>query len=90
MEHEVDGDTICNWWTRNNPQSLATGAGRAGNLWLSWEYPNYNIVVIGQNIKKSPGYLGGLAVTHSSERLSANHPKRGEKLVGNIIKKIAI
>ena len=31
MDHESDGDTDCNWYTRNNPYSLGKGTGKFRN-----------------------------------------------------------
>ena len=58
--HEGDCDTNYNLW--NGPWMLGKGIGRIGN---QWEYRYYNIVVIGQNTKKSPGDLEGLKVTQN-------------------------
>ena len=56
IEHEGDGDTNCNWCTRNNPQRLGKGTGRLGNK-RRGDHPDYGIT------KKSPGDLRTLAVT---------------------------
>ena len=42
---------------------LTKGAEGLGNKSTSGDYPNYCIVEICQNTKKSPGDLRGLAVT---------------------------
>ena len=39
------------------------GTGGLGNKRTSGDHPNYSIVEIGQNTKKSPGDLMRLAVT---------------------------
>ena len=31
MKDEGDGDTTCNWYTWNNPQTIGEGTGRLGN-----------------------------------------------------------
>ena len=71
MEHEGDGYTICKWRTRNNTQSHVKGTRRFRNQRTNG-YPNYSIIKISQNTKKSPGDLRRLAATHSSEKLSAS------------------
>ena len=58
MEHESDGDTDSNWLARCSHQRT----GGLGNKSTSGDNPNYSIVEIGQNTKKSPGYLRRLAV----------------------------
>ena len=69
MEHESDGDTNCNWYTRYSHQSSGTGTGGLGNKRTSGDYSDYSIVEIGQNTEKSPGDLR-LAVTQTQV---ANH-----------------
>ena len=46
-------------------QRIGTGTGRLGNKRTSGDHPNYRIVEIGQNTKKSPGDLRRLAVTQT-------------------------
>ena len=58
MEHENGGDTNINWRTRHAPQRIGTGTGEFGNKRTSGNHPNYSIVEIGQNTKKSPGDFG--------------------------------
>ena len=65
MEHECDGDTNCNWCTRYRHQRFCTGTGRLGKKRTSEDHPNYSIVDIGQNSKKSPLDLRRLAVTQT-------------------------
>ena len=55
MEHEVDGDTNCKWYSRNSHQSIDTGSGGLGNKRTSGDHPNYGIVKIDQNTEKSLG-----------------------------------
>ena len=62
MEHESDGDTNCNWYAWYSHQRFGTSTGGLGNKRTSGNHPNYSIVEIGQNIKKSPGDLRKLAV----------------------------
>ena len=47
MEHESGNDSI----------SIGTENGGCGNKITSGDYPNYRIIMIGQNSKKSPGDL---------------------------------
>ena len=63
MERESDGDTNCNWYTRQSHQMIGTGTGGLGNKRTSGEYSNYSTVEIGQNTEKSPGDLRRLAIT---------------------------
>ena len=42
-----------------------TGTGIVGNKKTNVEHPNYSIIGIGQNTKKSPGNLRRLAVTQN-------------------------
>ena len=57
----------------NNPQRIGTLTGRLGNKRTSGDHPNYSIIKIVQNTKKSPGYLGRLAVTQTPvKKPSAN------------------
>ena len=44
MEHEGDSDANCNWYTRNDPQSFETRAGRFENRRASEEHPEYSII----------------------------------------------
>ena len=44
------------------------GAERVKNWRINRDFPNHDITKIGQNTEKSPGDLGGLAVTHSPVR----------------------
>ena len=65
MEHESDGDINCNWRARCGDRRIATGIGGIGNKRTSGNHPNYNIVVIGQNTKKSSGDLSRRAVSQT-------------------------
>ena len=64
MEHEGDGDTNGNWWTRNDPLRLGKGAG-VRNRRTSRDHPNYSIAKVGQNTEKSPGDLRRPVVTQT-------------------------
>ena len=64
MEHKSDGDTICNCRARYSHQKIDNGTGGLGNK-TSGDHPNYSIVEIGQNTKKSPADLRRLAVTQT-------------------------
>ena len=80
MEQENDSDTNCNWCTRYSHQKISTGTVGLGNKRMNGDHPNYSIVGIGQNTKKSPGNLRRLAVTQTPEE---NHQLM---LVGGTLK----
>ena len=65
MEHESDGDTICNWCSWNNPQRTNKGTKRQRNQRTNRDHPVYSITKIGQHTEKSPGDLRRLAVTQA-------------------------
>ena len=65
MEYESDSDTNCNWCTWYNHKGFDKETGELGNKRTSRDYPNYNIIKIDQNIKKSSGDLRRLAVTQT-------------------------
>ena len=65
MEHENYGDTICNWRSRYSHQRINTENGRLGSKETSGDHPNYSIVEIGQNTKKTSGDLMKLTVTQT-------------------------
>ena len=47
------------------PKSLAKVAGGDRNLRTSRDHPKYNIVEVGKNTEKCPGYLSWLAIIQS-------------------------
>ena len=49
----------------NGHQRIVKGARRVGNRRTNRDHPNYNIINIVQNIKKSPVGLKGVAVTQT-------------------------
>ena len=55
MKHEGNGDTICNWCAWNVPQRFGKETGKFGNQRKNRNFPDYSIVEISQNAKKSPG-----------------------------------
>ena len=65
MEHEIDGDTNCNWCVRYNYQRLVSRTIGFGNMNTSSDNPNYSIFNVCQNTEKSPGDLRRLAVTRT-------------------------
>ena len=71
MEHEGDDDTSCNWYTRSNPQKLTKKIERLINQRTSRDHPEYGIMKIDRNTKKSPGDLKRLAI---SQTPGLNHP----------------
>ena len=54
---ESDGDTNCNWCTRDNSHRLGKGTGKLRNQRMSGEHPDSSIIEISQNTDKSPGDL---------------------------------
>ena len=62
MEDDGDGDANCIWCTRNDLQRNGKRALRVGSRRTSRDYPNYNVVEVGENTEKSPGDLSRLAV----------------------------
>ena len=65
MEHESDGDTICNGCAWYSHQTIGTKTGGHGNKRPCGDHPNYSFVEIGQNIYKCPGDLSILDLTHT-------------------------
>ena len=63
MKNEGDDNNYCNWCNWNDPQIIGKEAGRIRNQRTSEKYPNYSIIKIGQNTKKSPGNLWRLVIT---------------------------
>ena len=63
VEHESDGYTHFNWCSWYSHQKIGTRTGGLGNNGTSEDHPDYSIIKIGQNTKKSPGDLRRLAVT---------------------------
>ena len=57
VEHESDVSTNYNWSSWYSHQMINKKTGRLGNKRTSRDHPNYCIVEIGQNSKKSPGAL---------------------------------
>ena len=64
MEHESDSDASYNWRARYNHYGIGTWIRGLGDK-RSGDHPNYSIIEIGQNTKKSPGDLRRLAVTQT-------------------------
>ena len=56
----MESDTNCNWCSLHNPQRVVKGTGRLGNKRTSGDHPDYSIIKICQNTKKSPGDLPSL------------------------------
>ena len=63
VEHE--NDDYCNWCSWYSHQRIDTRTGGLGNKRTRGDHPDYCIIEIGQNIKKSPGDLRRLAVTQT-------------------------
>ena len=73
MEHESDGYTNCNLCARYSHQRIGAGTGGLRNKRMSGDHPNYSIIEISQNTKKSPGDLRRFAVIQDpSGKSSAN------------------
>ena len=84
MEHESDGDTNYNWRERYSHQRISKWTGRLGNKRTSGIHPNYSIVEIGLNTKKSPGDLRRLAVTQTlveSGNTGVNNSQRSKIII---------
>ena len=64
VEHEIDGDTNCNWRVQNSHQGIGTGTGSQGNKRTRREDPKYRIIEIGQNTEENPGDLRRIVVTY--------------------------
>ena len=60
MELGGDGDTICEWRTWSDLQRLCKKA-RGVEIGDGSNHPNYNVVEVGQDSKKSSDDLSGLA-----------------------------
>ena len=65
MEHAGDNYTNCNWCVWNSNKRITKRIGGLGSWRTSGDHPNDSIVENGQNTKKSPGDLRGLAVTQT-------------------------
>ena len=65
MEHESDGDASCKWSARYSHQRIRERTGGFGNKKMSGDHPNYSIVEISRNTKRSPGDLRKLSVTQT-------------------------
>ena len=65
MEHKSEGETnynLCSWYSL---QRIDAETGGLGNKKSRGDHANYSIIEIDQNTEKSPGDLGGLAVTQT-------------------------
>ena len=56
-----------------NHQKVSTNTGGLGNNGMSGDHPNYSIIEIGLNTKKSPGDLRTCCYSNSSERSSRSN-----------------
>ena len=65
IEHECNGNTNCLSCVQFSHQRIGAGIGGFENKKASGDHPNYNIVEISQNTKKSPGDLRRLADTQT-------------------------
>ena len=65
MEHESDSDANCSLRTWYRKHRIVTDIVGLGIKRTNWHHPNYSIVEIGQNTKKSPGDLRRLTVTQT-------------------------
>ena len=63
IEHENDGDIICNLCSRYGHQKLVKWTGGLGNEGRRRDHPNYSLAKICQNTKKIRGDLGRLPAT---------------------------
>ena len=76
VEHVRNGDTYCNWCTRNDPQRLAKGSRRLKVGGRIESIQKKSIVEIGQNTEKSSSDLRRFAVSQTQVRPSVD---AGEK-----------
>ena len=53
LQIENDGETTCNWCAQYRQEKIRTGTEGLGNERTIVDHPNYSIVEIGQNTKKS-------------------------------------
>ena len=65
MEHESDGDTNYNWFTRHNHQKISKRTGGLRSKRISGDSPYYSIIKIEKNTEKTPGDLRRFAVTQA-------------------------
>ena len=66
--------------------ALGTKTGGLVNKGTSWDYPNYRIIKIGQNTKKSPGRLEETCNhSNSSKKTSANDSGRNSQIIINFL-----
>ena len=65
MKYEDESDTNYYWLARYSHQRIDIGTEGLGNNRTRGDYPNYSIVEIAQNTKKSPRDLRRLAVTQT-------------------------
>ena len=72
LEHEGDNDSNCNCCARYNLQRISKETGRRGNNRACGDHPEYSIIKIGLNTKKSPGDLRRLAVTQTPVKKTIN------------------
>ena len=56
---------IVNWCSRYSQQRIIKRTGNLRNKRMSGDYPNYNIIKMGQNTEKKPGDVKRLAVTQT-------------------------
>ena len=61
-EHEVDGDTNCNWFTQNNSKRMDEGIRRFRNQRTTRDHSDKSILKISQNTEKSHGDLLSLKI----------------------------
>ena len=64
-ESESDSDSSCTWSTRYSHQRIDTRTEGHRSKRMSRDHPNYGIIEIGQNTKKSPGDLRRLVVART-------------------------
>ena len=57
VEHEIDGDTNCNWCSRYSHKKSDTRTTGLRNKRRGGDHPNYSIVKTRRNTEKSPGDL---------------------------------
>ena len=80
-EHEDNGDTNCNWCTRNGSKRLVRKTGGIRHQRKIRNHPDYCIIEISQNTAKSPRDLRKLTVTQTPAKdwLPANYDSKNLK-----------
>ena len=85
MEHQSDGNTICNWPTWNNSRKIGIGTGTLGNKRKSGAHQGSSIIEISQNTEKSPRNLGDLLSLKPLQKTMSVKTSQKSKIIMIII-----